>query len=193
MIRPSAPVALLALATLTGGCLTYRPIIVDRKTDFEAQLLGRFERLHERPSAAAALPLARGATALGRADRLLVQAVLDSELLREATHQSKRAQLVGEGREGLLVVVTMPASDDERERLARLVTEVNAWRQSLMQAVIASDATLSASDLPEVQRVFHRLQRATAAPGDLVQDADGRWTAAGAHSLTPSRPADFAR
>lgn len=187
--RPAARPALLALVTLTSGCLAYRPIIVDRKTDFEVQVLGGFERWHERPSAAAGLALARVQAATSPDARQLLQAVLDSELLHEATRRAKQAGLVGEGRQGLLVLLAPPTTEAERERLAHLVSAENAWRLRLMQAVLASDAALGARDLPEVQRIFHRLQRATAEAGVLVEGADGRWqpTALRRAPTTPSR------
>lgn len=167
--------ALLALATLTSGCLTYRPIIVDRKTDFELQLLGTFERYQQRPSPNAGLAPRPRTTVAGADAGQALRAVVESELLRPEVWHGKQARLVGEGRDGLLVLLAPPAEEVERARLTRLVAQENAWRRWLMQAVIATDAALDARDLPEVQRVFHRLQLALSEPGELVQGGDGRW------------------
>lgn len=167
--------ALLALATLTSGCLTYRPIIVDRKTDFELQLLGTFERYQQRPSPSAGLAPPPGTSAAGADDGQALRAVVESELLRPEVRRGKQARLLGEGRDGLLVLLAPPGEEVERTRLTRLVAQENAWRQWLMQAVIATDAALDARDLPEVQRVFHRLQLALSEPGELVQGGDDRW------------------
>jgi len=51
----------------------------------------------------------------------------------------------------------------------------NADRERLFRAVIAIDVTLSSRDLPLLRRIFAKLQRSTARPGQKVQGDDGRW------------------
>ena len=159
---------------------------MDRKTQLENQILGSFPRLEPELLLASSV---RGGLRGGQAAEreALVQALMDREFNRDDIDELKREQVLGEGRDGLLVELKAPA-DPERARLARdLLREENRDRMLVMRHVIASNPRLGERDLAVVQRAFHRLNAGAARPGDLVQEADGRWR------VTPARQAQVRR
>lgn len=171
----SLPLTLpLVFALNLAGCLTYRPVVVDRKTDLETEILGSFERINTELTPATTSTT--DAPLEGPRNELL-QAVLERQLLEPHIRELKRDQMVGEGRDGLLATLSTP--DPERHPHAKSqIKRENEQRLRQMQAIVALSPKLQPKDLPQVRRVFHQIQSGLAQPGDRVQDAQGNWTTA---------------
>lgn len=167
-------VALLTLVTAaTTACVTVRPVIVDRKTALENEILGRFQRLQRELRLLTADP--RELSELPPAQRRVLQAMLDRELLRPRLALHKENKAVGESKDGLLRVLAAPENPTAASELRALVAWENDSRMRIMQGVIAASDRLHPADLPEVRRMFHRLHVELARDGDRVQRADGSW------------------
>jgi hypothetical protein len=63
-------------------------------------------------------------------------------------------------------------SDDE---FKFVISTVNAAREKIMMRVIYMNEDLNESDLPEIKKIFAKLNAENANIGDKIQDADGNW------------------
>ena len=61
------------------------------------------------------------------------------------------------------------------EEFKSMVQNVNDARQVIMQRVIDMNENLSEKDLPEIQRVFGKLNAENALAGEMIQNRDGKW------------------
>jgi uncharacterized protein YdbL (DUF1318 family) len=172
--RAAAAAALLVAAGL--GCVSLKPVVLDSKTQLENQVLGSVQRLERE------LVLASSVRAEGKAARKLsplqreaLDAMMIREFYRDDIEALKQAQVVGEGREGLLVQLSEPKEPEQAAQAKRLVEQENKSRTVIMRRVIQLNRDLTERDLPLVQRIFARLNRQTARPGDKVQLDGGRW------------------
>ncbi|HSH70582.1 MAG TPA: DUF1318 domain-containing protein, partial [Deferrisomatales bacterium] len=92
---------------------------------------------------------------------------------------------VGEGADGLLAAFELrkDGPEDLREFAERygpaefqsVLARVNNAREQVMARVVALNPDLTAADLPEVHRVFGRLNADNAPPGVKIQHPDGSW------------------
>ena len=165
----------LALVVFVG-CVSVKPVVLDRKTQLENQILGTFKRLQEELILASSV---RGEGQAGKKlsplEREAVEAMMTREFNRDDIEDLKTRQVVGEGNDGLLATRDMPSEAVAAARVKRLVQEENSARLVLMKRVIQQSPDLSDKDLPELRRIFHRLNVQTARKGDWVQRSDGKW------------------
>jgi hypothetical protein len=186
--------AALLLCCCFAGCPKVRPATVARKTQLENQILGTFDRLEDEVILASSV---RGAQATAAAklsplQREALEAMLDREFNRDDIDALKAQQVMGEGNDGMLVLLTPPAEPEQAERAKSLVERDNRNRQVILQRVIQINRDLSEKDLPLVRRLFYRLNVQAARPGERVQQPDGQWTTvrqAAAEAGTPKQPA----
>lgn len=173
-LRASAAAALLVAAGL--GCVSLKPVVLDRKTQLENQILGSVQRM-ERELVLASSVRAEGKAApkLSPLQREALEAMMIREFYRDDIEALKEAQLVGEGRDGLLVLLSEPKEPEPAAQAKRLVEQENKSRTVIMRRVIQLNRDLSERELPLVQRIFARLNRQTARPGDKVQLDSGQW------------------
>ncbi|MCK5796733.1 MAG: DUF1318 domain-containing protein [Deltaproteobacteria bacterium] len=175
----------LAVAVGMAGCLSVKPLVLDRQMEIEKQLLGRLSRLEAEVILASSV---RGAPkerkGEGKVSAMPTVSPLRRELLRVQRDRAFRADdiddiedrgVAGEAKTGLLEIVAPPTEARARQRVEALVRVENADRERLFRAVIAIDVTLSSRDLPLLRRIFAKLRRSTARPGQKVQGDDGRW------------------
>ena len=98
----------------------------------------------------------------------------------------KRLGWVGENNEGFLTAFNLekeniPAELGEfserysKEEFRSVVDAVNSARGLIMRRVIAINETFGPDDLPEIHRVFGKLNRENALPGEKIQEEDGEW------------------
>jgi hypothetical protein len=165
------------LACLLCACVTVKPVVVDRKTQLENQMLGTFQRLEDDLILASSVRGERREARLSGLEREAVEAMMTREFQRDDVDALKSKQAVGEARTGMLAVLTPPSDEAEAKRVKQLVAEENRCRQVLLRRVIALGPDLSDKDLPELQRVLYRLNVQIARPGDRVQGEDGAWRA----------------
>jgi len=58
---------------------------------------------------------------------------------------------------------------------AFVISKINAARETIMRRVIHMNENLTEADLPEVRKIFAKINAENARPGDKIQDADGNW------------------
>ncbi len=199
------PALLLALLLSFAGCgrflqdlassLVPDIILIDDKTALENQVLGAYEKIDREmtlvgsaravsaeeirlrrapPSGTAGLAGEEG----GKARRRVLRAFLNQEYNRDDVERYKADGIFGEDNRGYVAVMKEAAEKLSAETLRKageLAKEENADRRIVVERVIALNPNLGPSDLPKVEKIFARLYRDNAAPGDLVQDEDGEW------------------
>ncbi|PIE17676.1 MAG: hypothetical protein CSA65_07965 [Proteobacteria bacterium] len=172
--------AALAVAVATAGCLSVKPLVLDRQMQLEKQILGRLDRLEAEVILASSVRAGAGA-----APRTREVSPLRRELLAVQRDRAFRADdldaikdqgLAGEGRDGKIVLLAPSQKVPGGKRVQQLIADENRDRERLVRALIAVDAELSKRDAPLLWRILARLSRSTARPGHKVQLADGRWT-----------------
>jgi uncharacterized protein YdbL (DUF1318 family) len=168
--------ATLLLVAAGWGCVSLKPVVLDRKTQLENQILGAFQRLEDDLILASSV---RGsqtpAAKLTPLQREAVEAMMVREFYRDDIDALKQAQVVGEGKDGLLVVLARPEAEAQAAEMERLVKLENDSRTVIIRRVIQQERSLTERDLPLVRNIFYRLNRQTAQPGDKVQTEDGQW------------------
>lgn len=167
--------AALALAALLGGCVTVRPVVLDRKTELENQILGTFGRLERELILASSVRGSAAAAQLSPLQREALEAMLNREFNRDDVDALKAKQVLGEGNDGLLKVLVAGGEPAEAQRVQRLVEQENKDRMVIMRRVIQVDRALGDKDLPLVRRIFARLMAQVAEPGQRVQQEGGAW------------------
>lgn len=166
----------LALAVAVG-CVSVKPVVLDRKTQLENQILGTFQRLRgELILASSVRGKGSRANKLSPLEREAVEAMMTREFNRDDVEDLKRAKVLGEGNNGLLARRGEPGDASKATWVKQLMEEENQARMVIMRRVIDHSPELSRSDLPEVRRIFYRLNVQTARKGDLVQGEDGQWS-----------------
>jgi len=61
------------------------------------------------------------------------------------------------------------------EEFESVISKVNESREKIMLRVIYMNEDLDEADLPEVRKIFAKLNAENANPGDKIQDTDGNW------------------
>jgi len=173
------PRALLVFALLLPSCVKVNPVVLDRKTQLENQILGTFQRLEDDLILASSVRGPRPEPSLSPLQREALDALMTREFYRDDLDALKAKQIIGEGRDGLVQVLTPPAEAAEAKAVQEVVDAENRCRKVILQRVVSSSRELSEKDLPELQRVFYRLNAQTARPGDRVQQEDGSWRVVG--------------
>jgi hypothetical protein len=87
--------------------------------------------------------------------------------------------VLGEGREGLLVLLAEPDSARAARWLRDLASAENHDREVLMRRALQLTPELGPDQLSVARQAFCRLVRQTAKPGHRLQRADGQWEVAG--------------
>jgi uncharacterized protein YdbL (DUF1318 family) len=160
---------------LAPGCISLKPVVVDRKTQLENQILGTFERLEDDLILASSVRGERPEPRLSALEREAIDAMMTREFQRDDIEELKAKNVVGEANSGQLAVLAAPTEEAEAKRANQLVEEENRCRKVLLRRVIALEPELSEKDLPELQQALYRLNVQTARPGDRVQGKDGAW------------------
>ena len=166
--------------------------LVGERTALENQVLGSYNALSDDVLLVASV---RGVDPSGeiktppRKSREYQNAVTAMETL--AFHEDdvdafKRLGWVGENNLGVLTMFPMnreKAPDDLQAFAARyppdefvsVVKQVNRAREVVMMRVVETNADFTEKDLPQIKRVFAKLNRENAFPGEKLQKEDGSW------------------
>ena len=185
---------LAGIAVLAFGCTLaeVQVNVVSERTALENQVLGAYNSLSDEVLLVASV---RGVDPTGkiespprmsRGKQDAVDAVQVVAFNQDDIDAFKRIGWVGEGREGLLKAFPMEttaAPEDLADFAARypkaefeaVVGQVNAARETIMRRVVETDPALDEDDLPQVRRVFGKLNRESALPGEKVETEDGMW------------------
>lgn len=166
--------------------------VVSERTSLENQVLGTYNTINDdlllvasvrgiSPSGKIAAPPPRTPEQEGA-----VRALETVSFHGDDVEAFKRFGWVGEDRDGLLHPFerTMPkgggsdktfAESYGNDEFLQVVSEVNSAREVLMLRVIQTNENFTLKDLPEIRRVFARINRQNSPPGSKVQGDDGSW------------------
>lgn len=190
---PKLMIPAAALWLLTGCTLAKVDVnVVSERTALENQVLGSYNKLSDDVLLVASV---RGVDPTGkiktppRKSREYQNAVTAVETLAfhgDDVDAFKRLGWVGENNGGLLTTFPMnreKAPDDLQAFAARypqdeflsVVKQVNQAREVVMMRVVETNADFTEKDLPQIQKVFAKLNRENALPGEKIQKEDGSW------------------
>ncbi|MBW1786597.1 MAG: DUF1318 domain-containing protein [Deltaproteobacteria bacterium] len=167
--------------------------VVSERTALENQVLGAYNSLSDEVLLVASV---RGVDPTGqiespprrsREQQDAVDAIQVMAFNQDDIDAFKRLGWVGEGNEGLLKAFPMETTatpEDLTDFVERypepefkaVVGQVNEARETIMRRVVETDPGLSKDDLPQVRRVFGKLNRENALSGEKIQNEDGLWT-----------------
>ena len=179
---------------LLFGCTLaqVRVNVVSERTALENQVLGSYNSLSQDVLLVASV---RGVAPLGRLQTpprksreydVTVEAVETIAFHADDVDFFKRLRWVGENNQGLLTPFPMDKKgvpEDLKEFTARyqadefntVVQEVNRAREVVILQVVEINENLTKEDLPKIRKVFGKLNRENALPGEKVQAEDGSW------------------
>jgi len=182
------------LACIIGCSLAEVKVeVMSERTALENQVLGTYNALDREMLLVASV---RGVDSRGRIKKPAKQsqehkdAVTAMQVLSfhsDDLQTFKQLGWVGENSQGLVEIFQMNKADipenlkdfSERfqpEEFNHVVSQINASRELIMHRVIDMNANLSQDDIPEIRRIFGRLNTENALPGEKVQQPDGTWT-----------------
>ena len=183
----------LVLMILTGCTLAeVRVTVVSERTALENQVLGSYNSLSQDVLLIASV---RGVDPLGRIQapprrsREQEDAIEAMQILAfhaDDVEAFKRLVWVGENTDGLLTVFSMDKTnvpEDLKDFAARyregefnkVVKEVNKAREVIMARVIEINENFTKADLPNIRRVFGKINGENALSGEKIQQEDGSW------------------
>lgn len=157
------------------ACVTVKPVVLDRKTQLENQILGTFQRLEDDLVLASSVRGERAESGLSPLEREALDALMTREYHRDDLDALKQKHVVGEARTGYLAILAPPRNQAEAAGVRALTEEENRCRKLILKRAIALGRGLSEKDLPELEKIFYRLNLRTARPGDRVQLEGGGW------------------
>lgn len=166
--------------------------VVSERTSLENQVLGTYNTINDDLLLVASVrgisPSGKIAPAPQRTPEQegAVRALETVSFHADDVEAFKRLGWVGEGSDGLLTPFprTLPKAGSSDQTFAatysdgefrQVLTEVNQAREELMLRVIQTNENFTSQDLPEIRRVFARINRQNSPPGSKVQGEDGRW------------------
>jgi len=167
--------------------------VMSERTALENQVLGTYNALDREMLLVASV---RGVDSRGRIKKPAKQsqehkdAVTALQILSfhaDDLQTFKQLGWAGENNQGLVEVFQMNKADipeslkdfSERfkpEEFNHVVSQINGSREIIMHRVIDMNENLSSDDMPEIRRIFGRLNTENALPGEKVQQPDGIWT-----------------
>ena len=178
---------------LINGLIKVKVNVVSERTALENQILGAYNALDREMLLVASV---RGVDPKGNIkasqphsqdhkDALSAMQILDFHA--DDILSFKRLGWVGETNSGLIEAFalnkkTVPPPLKEfaqrytQEEFRFVVSQVNDSRLAIMQRIIDMNENLAAADLPQIQKIFGKLNIENAAPGEKIQQPDGAWT-----------------
>jgi len=176
-----------ALAAFAGACANMVQVkidVVDQRTALERQVLGTYQQLDGDLTLLASV---RSLDAQGRLKpapelpegrRLAVRALQRSRFNQDDIERLKAGQIIGENNQGYLTYFETGATRDDPKQAAfaqEMVSQENSDRLILYRRVMEVTEGFGEGDLPKVEKIMAGLMADSARPGDLAQDAAGRW------------------
>lgn len=166
--------------------------VVSERTALENQVLGSYNSLADEVMLVASV---RGMDPTGRIEQPprrsreqqdAIEAMQVLAFNEDDIDAFKRLGWVGEDNRGLLEEFPMEktAVPDELKEFAQrygedefrnVLTQVNEARERIMRRVVETNPHLSEKDLPDVRRVFAKLNREHALSGEKIQNEGGSW------------------
>ncbi len=191
----SLKLLLLAGTLMMYGCSVaeVKVEVLSERTTLENQILGTYNSLDDDMLLAASV---RGVDPKGNIkkprphsreyrDALSAMQILDFHA--DDVYIFKQIAWVGENNQGLIEDFGMKKENipDEFKAFAQrykpeefksVIATVNDAREVIMSRVIETNENLTEADLPEIRKIFGKLNAESASKGEKIQLADGTWT-----------------
>lgn len=183
----------MTLFLLLGCTLAQvRVNVVSERTALENQVLGSYNSISQDVLLVASV---RGVDPLGRIKtptrksreyQDAVEAVETISFHGDDVDIFKRLRWVGENNQGLLTPFPMDkkgvpenlkgfVARYQADEFNTVVQEVNRARETVILQVVEINENFSKEDLPKIRKVFGKLNRENALPGEKIQEEDGSW------------------
>ena len=166
--------------------------VVSERTSLENQVLGTYNTISDDLLLVASV---RGISPTGKItpapqrtpeQETAVRALETVSFHADDVEAFKRLGWIGEGRDGLLTAFprTQPKGGSSDQNFAatysdgefsEVLDQVNKARDVLMLRVIQTNENFTVQDLPEIRRVFAKINQQNSPPGSKVQKDDGTW------------------
>jgi len=166
--------------------------MLSERTALENQVLGSYNALDSQMLLAASV---RGVDSSGNISRPpehsreykdTISAMQIIDFHADDVDSFKLLGWAGENNQGLIETFTINRTDipEEYQSFADrystdefefVVSKVNESREKIMMRVIYMNEDLDESDLPDVKKIFAKLNAENSAPGEKIQDMDGNW------------------
>lgn len=166
--------------------------VVSERTALENQVLGSYNALSEDVLLVASV---RGVDPFGRikppprrsrSQQRAVEAIQTIAFHADDVDALKRLGWVGENNRGLLTGFPMNqdnvptdlenfAARYPEKEFRSVLNEVNQAREVVMLRVIETNETFTEKDLPTVRKIFGKINRDNAIPGEKIQAESGKW------------------
>jgi hypothetical protein len=192
MIKNSFVLALILLPLCACTLAKVDVNVVSERTSLENQVLGTYNTINDDLLLVASV---RGVSPSGTIapapqrtpeQEAAVRALETVSFHADDVEVFKRLGWIGEGRDGLLAPFprTLPQAGSSDQTFAetysagefqQVVDEVNKAREILMLRVIQTNENFTGQDLPEIRRVFAKINQQNSPPGSKVQGEDGSW------------------
>jgi hypothetical protein len=168
-----------------SSLLSVDVLVVGERTSLERQVLGTYRSLNADFEAFGSV---RGVDEEGRvrvpppitdSKQATLRAMQNRAYNRDDVNEFLRLGLVGEGRDGLLVVIegaNMEMTGLSREFMLRVVAEENADRETVLNRLRETTPGVDAAELDQIRSIFASLNRDAAPAEARVQMEDGSWT-----------------
>lgn len=174
--------ALMPMALTLAACSIHTPEMkfTGEKTALENQILGTYNQVKEDVWMVASVRAANPDSQITLSDekRAVLTAIQNREFNQDDIDEFKRDGAVGENAKGWLEIRPHPRlqKDAEYKKLVeRIVAEDNRDRQIIMRRIIDINPSVQATDSTEVEKVFAKLNRDNAKPGEWIQMPEGEW------------------
>ena len=172
----------IILLCLCAGCAIQFPRITatGEKTALENQIVGSYRMIAEESWMIASLraELPPDSIQFTEEKRRVLLAFQRQLFNADDILDFKRQAIVGEGKDGLLVI--FPSDDYQRNNKYKalvdtVVSQENEDRRLIMQRIIELHPDIDPQDRSKVGEVYARMKQDASYPGTLIQDADGNW------------------
>jgi len=170
------------LISFLAACSIHTPEMkfTGEKTALENQILGTYNQVKEDVWMVASVRAANPDSQITLSDekRAVLTAIQNREFNKDDIDEFKRDGAVGENAKGWLQIRPQPRleKDAEYKKLVeRIVAEDNRDRQIIMRRIIDINPSVQTTDSTEVEKVFAKLNRDSAKPGEWIQMPEGEW------------------
>ncbi len=167
---------------LWAACSVQTPEVrfTGEKTALENQILGTYSQVKEDVWMVASVRAANpdSGVALSEEKRAVLNAIQNRDFNKDDIDEFKRDGAAGENNRGYLELRPFERLQKEAEYkklVEQLLAEENRDRQIIMQRIVAINPTVQATDPAEVEKVFAKLNRDNARPGEWMQLPEGEW------------------
>jgi uncharacterized protein YdbL (DUF1318 family) len=167
---------------LAFGCSVQTPEVrfTGEKTALENQILGTYSQVKEDVWMVASVRAANPDSQVTLSDekRAVLSAIQNREFNKDDIDEFKREGAVGENNRGYLELRPLERLQKDaafKKLVDQLLAEENHDRQVIMQRIIAINPEVQTADPAEVEKVFAKLNRDNAKPGEWVQTPEGKW------------------